>query len=424
LRKLNNAEITAKCVEISKCLIDLHGGMVQFDLNDTQTIGDTTRLAVSIRNRSEVIPREVFAGISSAVKVSYPEARILPILEQLNWVDVKRTGSKIESITEKIPPTEDVLSTLGKMWQEQEPTPVDEASVRSLAELSKRPYSKEALISDLGVKDKEFEAVYDYGDQARYLGKFVSEESGTEAIWTPLYWAGNMEAVIRFLQKQSEPKLGEIGTLVDRFRNHPGTPNDKIDARALNLVNAGISHGFFPSVEVKNRQGTSYEYVFAAAPQFDTDNKSDVFEKARMIVACIRHGQHHADISRIKFPRLILDRMRHSAMNPHPYADVQYAILVVHGIVKLEPSRNRYGKAFKVMWIDTPENNLAYILADQLLIGSEILGTSKEELEAQKVLVQGVFNYSSEQRRLKTGKRIVATHEFDRLMELMTGVSR
>jgi hypothetical protein len=426
LRKLNDAEKAAKCVEISKCLIGFQSGLINLDLGNTQTIGDAARLAVRIRGQTDDISRDLLAGISTALKVDFriAESKILPIYEELGWVDVKWSGKKAEQITEKIPPTEDILSKLGQIWEEQQPTPIDEASVKSLAELSKRPFIKDALISELEVKDEDFDAAFEYGEQAKYLGKFVSEEFGKETVWTPLYWTGNMDEVTTFLKKQTEPQLVKIGSLVDNFRVYAGTPDERIVADSKDLVNAGIAHGFFPSVLVRDRSGGKHEYIFAAAPQFEADPKSDVFEKARMIVSCIRHGQHHAEVSPILYPTSILRYMRASSMNPHPYADIQYAILVLHGVVTLEETRNRYQKAFKVNWVDTPENNLAFEIAMQLLRGNEVLGTSKEDLDAQNVLVQGVFNYSSEQRRLKTSSGIVAKKEYDRLMELVRGVKR
>lgn len=69
MKKLNKAQITAKCVEISKCLISTAPGLVLHDLDATLTVGDATRLAVAIRNHSEPIGKETLAGVSSALKI-------------------------------------------------------------------------------------------------------------------------------------------------------------------------------------------------------------------------------------------------------------------------------------------------------------------------------------------------------------------
>ena len=116
---MNDAQIATKCVELGKCLIGTSAGLVTYDLGTTQTTGDAARFAVSIRNRADVLPRESLAGISSALKIDFRvvEGKIIPIYESLGWIGVKRKGLRIESISENIPPTQDVLSNLGKMWR-------------------------------------------------------------------------------------------------------------------------------------------------------------------------------------------------------------------------------------------------------------------------------------------------------------------
>ncbi|HEY9204996.1 MAG TPA: hypothetical protein VIO58_03655 [Candidatus Methanoperedens sp.] len=422
MKKLNKAQITTKSVEISKCLINTAPGLVDYDLGVTRRVGDAARLAVAIRSHVEPINRQNLAGVSSALKMDFrvTESDFIPMFENLDWIEVKYEGKRIATITEKIPPAVDILSTLGTIWEEQQPTPIDKATIYSLAELSRRPYSKEALLSELDVKGEDFEVTLDYGETANYLGKLKSEEHDCETIWTPLYWATNYDNVASFIRKQNEERLGIIGSLTDQFRKFPGMPIENVSSYAT-LLGAGIHHGFFPSVAIGNRMNISHQYVFSASPQFQMDSNADIYEKARLIVSCLRHGQYHAEISKILYPRAILNAMRNNIMKPHPYADVQYAVLVLHGIVKLEPAQNKYGKAYRIIWIDTPENNLAAEIADSLLQG-EAPVASKEELEAKKILIKGMYSYSSELRKLKTTTEVKAKKEYDRLIELVSGV--
>ena len=411
-------------MEISKCLSGISPSLVGYDFGETLTTGDAARLAVSIRNRGDEITRATLAAISTALKIDIRvvEGKILPLYESLDWVDIKKSGTKVSGISENIPPTSDILSTLGKEWLQSNYTAVEEASLISLSELSKRPFSKDGLISELNIKEHEFEALLDYGDQAGYIGKFASEREKKDVVWTPLYWTSRSKDVLNFLQKQTEPEFNTIGSLTKKLLKHPGTPTELIEKNYLPMVDSGIAHGIFPSNQVTDRKNKTYTYAFAATPQFDVEANSDLFEKARAIVTCIRHGQYHAEITKILYPHAILRALRNNTMKPHPYADIQYAVLVLHGIVKLEPVHMSYGKAFKVNWVDTPENNLAADMANQLLGGEEIVGVTKEDLEAQNILVEGMFSYSSEQRRLKISKRVVAQKEHERLMELISGV--
>jgi hypothetical protein len=428
LKKLDEANITARAVEISKCLVGTAPGMFTHDLGATRDVGDAARLAVSIRRAGEIISREAMAAVSSALKIDsrLVETNILPLFEELAWVEVKREGKRIENVIERIPPVEDLLPALGKAWRERQPTPVDEASLNALSSLSRRPYTREALLSELDVDEATFKTTVDYGEQARYLGTFMSQEYEAETIWTPLYWASNSEKVQEFLKRRKERDYESIADLAEELRKYPGRPKQHIDQSkfSASMLDGGIWHGLFPTGGVTDRQGNPHVYVFAPAPQFDTDPKSDIFEKARMIVSCIRHGQYDAEVTRILYPTSILQAMRTNSMKPHPYADVQYAILVHNGIIKLEPDSTRYGKAWRTIFIDSAENNAAADAAAQMLRGEQPFATSKEDAEARKILTQGMYTYSSEQRRLSAAKKIAAKQEFDRLLELIGTIGK
>jgi hypothetical protein len=421
LKILDNAQITSKAVEISKSLVGTAPGMFTHDLGVTGTIGDAARLALTIRQRGVEISRETLAAVSAALKIDsrLTESDLVPLFEDLGWWEVKRRGTKLLGVVERVPPVEDVLGILGQEWWNRGPTQVDTASVKALSLLATRPYERQALLSEIEVDDSFLASALEYGEQAQYLGKFASIETGSEIIWSPLYWANNADKVRRFLEKQNEPKFVSISKLAAEFTRYPGRPVDQIDSSQQSLLDAGIWHGFFPTSKVKDRQKKDYEYAFASSPVFGTDPKSDIFEKARMIVSCIRHGQYHAEISTIKYPFFILRAMRTNQMKPHSYANIQYAILGLNKIVGFERAHMGYGTSWKIVFNDTPENQLAADVAEQMLRGEQPVPVATEEAEARKVLTQGMYGYAAEQRRIKTGRTILAKNEYDRLLELV-----
>ena len=101
----------------------------------------------------------------------------LPFLEELGWVEAYKEGRKIIRIEEYLPPLEDILSTLGKQWKENEPSPIDVATVSSLSKLSDRPMTKEALISEVGIENEKIDITLEYGEQANYGHLFIGQES-------------------------------------------------------------------------------------------------------------------------------------------------------------------------------------------------------------------------------------------------------
>jgi hypothetical protein len=365
----------------------------------------------------------MLGAISSALKIDFRvlQSEILPEFAKKDWVDIIRDGGRIARVDERIPPIEDVLSTLGSEWRDSETTDIESATVAALEELSSKPVLKDSLVAELNLEPEKFQTVFDYGQQAAFLGSFVSEEQEKEVIWSPLYWSSNPDRVAKYLSKRSPSEFKKIGSLTTRIRGHPGIPEEQLDPSDP-IIASGIHHGYFPTIQVKDRNQNAFRYVFAGSPQFQLDPTRDVFERAKIIVACIRHGQYHAEVSKIKYPRLLLQSMRNNTMNPHPYAPIQYALLVLHGMVQLEPATTRYGDAYRVKWIDNPENNLAADIAEQLLSGETAVPAAKEEVDARSIMVQGVLAYSSELRRVRTAKSLQATGEYNRLMERVAGV--
>lgn len=242
MRKLTQAEITAKCVEISKCFLDKTTGLHESDLADTINIGNLARVSANIRQMGEITGNK-FTTLGSVLKIPYQLliSDVSTQMEELNWISVERKGRRIIRVEEHLPPPEDILSTLGKKWIEDGPEPIDYGTVYSLSALAKNPISEEALRSNLtsesDMDEKQFETTIEYGNRASYLGKFTACETDVIICWTPLYWARNYDRVMRFLQKQESDRYRTLGRLAKSFEKYPGTPDDRILPDEKNLIN-------------------------------------------------------------------------------------------------------------------------------------------------------------------------------------------
>ena len=419
MRKPNKAQITSKCVEVSKCLIDTTAGLHTQDLDISRTTGDIARFAANIKG-SEIIDIEKLGAIAAALKIDYRllGKYILPKIEDLGWIETKKEGSTIRKIDEHIPPIQDTLSVLGGEWGDTF-TKIDEITIFGLNETCKKPITEEALISELNSSEDDFKISRDYGLEANYFGNFISEETGKKAIWSPLYWAGRIDDVLKFLERQSHSELNQIGSLTRNLRQYPGMPSENFPN--LDLLNKGIITGYFPSVSIKKKINETHTYVFAATPQFEILPDRDIFEKARLIVSSMRAGQYHAEITKIKWPTLVLNAFRDGTIRPHSFSGIQYAPLVTHGICTLIPVEMYGGTRYKPVFIDTPENNLAADIAYEMLKGEEPVSGKLKELKVDDILKKGVYNYTSEMRRIRSAKKIEASNEFEILIQRMSG---
>jgi hypothetical protein len=122
---------------------------------------------------------------------------------------------------------------------------------------------------------------------------------------------------------------------------------------------------------------------YSARPEFRTVQKV-VLDKALILLACVRYGQHYATYG-IKWPAAIIRKLLESSdgLKATTEAKSQYATAAQAQIVRLE----QVGSWYRPVLIDTPDNIAAGRLALDLLEHGESL-TMREDPE-QKLLFTG-----------------------------------
>jgi hypothetical protein len=417
----DNVEIISKSVEISKSFANTNIGFHNVDLENTRNIGDLTRLAITLRNATSINEDQLNAiSISMKIDPRLVKSEMLVYLEKEGMVEIKRNGRKITEIKVRILPVEDLIKIFGEKWHNDQPSPVDKGSIGALSLLSKSPYEENALVSELNLNDNHYDCMFSYGNSANYLGSFNSVDD-KKVLWSPLYWLDKKEDVENYLKKQTDDSLIKIGYYNKSISTLQGFPKDLIIKPSdMSLIESGVHFGFFNNIQIASKQG-AFQYLFTSSPIFD-DPYKDVFERARLIVSCIRHGQYHADGTPIKYPSIVLQKMRENSMGAHPDAEAQYSLLRQNYIVDIYRDYTYGGKDFfKTRWIDSPENNKAAEIAERLLSGQETSIHSAEEAESYKILIKGTFNYTAEQRRIIASKNIADNLSYERMMESMRG---
>lgn len=423
--RLSNNTITSKCVEVSKCFATQRGSY-QLDLENTIRIGNIARLAANIR-QSEFLNEKQIGIFALAMKQDPYAAKsdYLNVLDQLDWIDMEKDGKKIQ-IEERIPPINEILTTLGIFWEESEPSDIDQATLSCLTLLKDKPLLKDTLESEIfseyDIDDKELEKTFDYGIEANYLGNFRSYETNQNVVYTPYYWNRNAKKVLNFLKRNYSDDFQGVSDLNTIIAKKPGIPieNEKIFNNPI--LTAGIESGFFPANQITIPEGGSFQYIFPPTPQFGVEPQDDIFEKARVIVSAIRHGQYHADVTKIKHPLSILNSLRMKGLKPHSHALKQYGALIKHRICGFN-TVDKYGESYEIYFIDTPENEKAMDLAEMMLKGEDPHPGVLHEPEIKELLNNdGSFDYSAEFRQ-KISSEFESKKLFHEMMESIRGIN-
>jgi hypothetical protein len=363
--------------------VDQTSGLVAAELDATRLAGMAATVAANIKGIDvikDVRALKVIAAQQWGID-SLGLPRVLDALEEVDYITQHRDGrGKVTHIDERVPLLHgDMYETLGEHWQESEPTELDEVAVDALDTLASAP-----------LRLSEFEERYDdpdavesllvVGDAAQFAKRFPLSD-GDELVWSPFCAYEKPEALGPLFEQFDSESIREE---FDRVRNYQGLP---LDGSAAVLGDA-VGHGILVANAIK---GSGGEATFAFLPYRAEPElrhlKKIILDKALILLACVRYGEHYAQHA-IRWPsaiiRALLDPQRHR-LRATTEARSQYASAAQAQIVRLEPAGSVGW--FRPVLIDTPDNIAAATLALDLLQHGEPV-RAREDPE-QKLLFTG-----------------------------------
>jgi len=177
----------------------------------------------------------------------------------------------------------------------------------------------------------------------------------------------------------------DVSKKIRDIRRYQGSPVEKITDP---VIIESIKMGCIPTPAVDSSGGKKY---FAFTPiQGVGKLEKALLEKARAIVACVRYGQHFADVTKIREPLDILYAMKiKRGIGSHSEILRQYALLHKLGVGRI--SRDPYHtRRYNFNLIDTDENMRALDLAIQYLTVDEVIKPDPSVLKARQLLLPGI----------------------------------
>lgn len=302
---------------------------------------------------------------------------VLNELEEVDFISIVRAGSNIRRIDIRVPEFRSGYTDLGERLKQLKPSEVELASIDVLSTLYSGPTDKKGLLSATGLDDSEQSIMIDVMES----GLLVATQTvdGQPLIYTPLAVDGNPTIYLQWAKKFPN----EVAQAIETLKNYQGLP--LIDpAIAGNVaLNDAISTGVLMPVEVDGATGTQR---FAFAPHGGLSQEENiVLDKARAILSCVRYGQKFASGTQIKYPHLILERLRDYKRfkQGHPDLLTQYGLLAEKFIGHpVDEGGGRWN--FEID--DTEENMKALNVALEMLEYGEAR-SAKIDLEAQKALL-------------------------------------
>lgn len=360
--------------------VDQTSGLIAAELGTTRLTGMAATVASNIKGVDVIRDVRVLTVVASQEwgidAMALPQ--VLEALQEVGYVTLhKDVRGKVTSVDESVPLLHDHLyEELGEHWASNDPSELDEAAVESLEVLATAPLLLSELEERIGDADT-VSNLLEVGDAAQFARRLALPD-GDELVWSPFCAYEQPEKLSTLFASFSQE---EIRQQFARVRSYQGTP---VEGQA-GVLGQAVGHGILLANTVV---GSGGEAAFAFVPyQASAEQRrmqKVVLEKALILLACVRYGQHKARFP-VHHPSAILRKLRRGEpLRATTEAGSQYRTAAQQQVLRLEPAG---GGFYNARLIDTPDNVSAVELSIDLAEHGEPVAAREDP--AQKLLFTG-----------------------------------
>ena len=310
---------------------DVHAGLRNLDqssavlgpLAETQRVGMAAGVASLVRGR-DVIEDAQNLQVIAAEQLdvgSFAFSSVIGTLEDAGMIaDVKRSGNRIESFTERVPFHTDLYAKLGENWRQAQPTELEQQVVLVVDYLAKAPVPYDQVVNDLGLDRSEYDNVLELSEQANLIKSI--DFAGDRILYSPFFGFEHPEAIAHVVAEHGSAEIADAFAAV---RGEQGLPV----SLAGPVVGDAVARGLLmaPSVDVPAGGTEAFAILpYSIDPRILKDQKP-ILDKALAVIACLRTGQHFGGYSSLPKSALLsaIDKLLNVGhLAPHSSSARQY----------------------------------------------------------------------------------------------------
>ncbi|ORC19967.1 MULTISPECIES: hypothetical protein [Rhodococcus] len=378
---------------------DVHAGLrnvnpnsgVLVPLADTQMIGMAASVAALVRGLDVVSDAQALRAVAAEQLDVNPYAfdKVVKSLADVGFLQgVVYDSDRVVRFTETVPFYDDLYARLGEAWRDKKPTDLEQQMVIAVDRLADAPIPVEELASRAGLDSADIPKLIEIGSQSQLIKTI--EVSGGLVAYSPFFGFEN-PALLAELIRDHGPAL-----IADAFAAVGGEQGLPVDATNTVLIDA-VSRGLIlaPAVELPGGALQPFATLpYSLDPKL-LKSRKPVLEKALAVVACLRCGQYFGGYNNLSLSGLIdvIDKLldpNRGFLQPHSGHERQYRLMHRAGLIAFAPDLRQGGSWVTPMFIDTPDNREALLIARDLLSkGQQIAGRGGGE-EARRTLELGL----------------------------------
>ena len=367
--------------DIQTSLQDVELGPLSAETKGIRLVGMAERLAIHIRGAEVIDDYKRLEYIASQFGIdSLLLPQVLDVLQELEWVRVKKKDNRIERVEETVPYFSDIYSKAGEYFSNSGHSEIEEATILVCDALAQSPTTEEGLKKRLGLEEGDYKIVLDIGKSGKFVEQYNSTKSKESVLYSPMYWVENPDKLENMYELLKKFGSESVYQALKKIKDYQGFPlqvdflkgNYETLPDEMKIIVEAIRRGIILAPQVDSLKGRK-NFAFTPYVGIAVEEKV-ILEKAMAILACIRYGEHFGSITKILYPELILDKLLSPPyrIGSHTEIRMQYAILVGRGVGKIFRDTSKPSK-YHFELIPTKENKKAVALAKDLLRVGELL---------------------------------------------------
>lgn len=410
---------------------DLHSGLSSHQItefDDLHTIGMAATLAIHIRGLGE-IEYEVLRKVSDHYMSipSYALEKVLNVLEDVSFVQLIRSGKKINKVIPNIPIFDDIYDQIGTYAKsEYVLNSHEDATLHILNSLQDAPENKDSLFNRLGIEKPLFDRCLTLSGESGIVSEHQAR--GRAILLSPLYFSDNLKGLA---DAAASVGSNAIKSTLEKVKTNQGWPisllkstgeigGTKLDSTEQALIDKLSAEGIIKPPTIKFGSKTQ-SFLFTPKPgsaRLNAANR-EIYERAMALISAVRKGQLLPNMYRVKMPVRLLESFRSRGyLGANSEAWNQYSNLVFLRVAFLEPVGSGQ---WRLKLNSTPENIEALNLAINLLrtgdlAGMEVNQEARLALNKDEQYIQSLISAKQLKLRSKEITDPQAKFEFEQLL--------
>jgi len=333
-------------------------------LGQLEFAGQVFELAWRLRESGVSSAGRVSAiGLEAGIAQRTLHRDVLPALESLGWVDLRRDeDGTILVVDERIPPPAELLGLAGSVLDIALPTASERAALVLLRETTMRPLLLEAALeaaTSVASEENVRRALADLVSVR--LIRRVRSEDGREVAFNPNVWVGEAEVVAAALRVEDARVRAEVGALMEEVASRPGLPESHVQSTKKKWIDFAVAQGLIQRSLVVTTEGRQQAFLFS--PHLGRDpfgvTRGDPSGHVRQLVGSMMYAVVFAKwnlYSPAAFLRRLINEGEAGDASP---IGTDYPMLETAGIVRIEPAARHF--KFVLLQSDVAEEAVAYL---------------------------------------------------------------